>query len=107
MGQVVSLWTGFVRPQYSVANAVGRLKGKAAIRMNAFKTGIDAQTEIITGEDSEAFERLTGQYYDRSQPQGPEEVALIDDAISSDWFLRRLHKTEAQLWDRHHRTYRR
>jgi hypothetical protein len=75
-------------------------EGKAVIRMNALKTGIDAQSQIITSEDPEALERLAAGYYDRFQPQGPEEVALIDDAISSDWLLRRLRKTEAQLWDR-------
>jgi hypothetical protein len=68
--------------------------------MNALKTGIDAQSQIITGEDPEALERLTTQYYDRYEPQGPEEVALIDDAVSSDWLLRRLRKTEAQIWGR-------
>ena len=75
-------------------------EGKAAIRMNALQTGIDAQSQIITGEDPEALERLTARYYDRFQPQGPEEVALIDTAISSDWLLRRLRKTEAEIWDR-------
>src|SRR5215467_11184274 len=74
--------------------------GKAVCRMNALKTGIDAQSQIITGEDPEALGRLTTQYYDRYEPQGPEEVALIDDAVSSDWLLRRLRKTEAQIWDR-------
>ena len=68
--------------------------------MNALKSGIDAQSQIITGEDPEALEHLTARYYERFQPQGPEEEALIDDAISSDWLLRRLRKTEAQLWDR-------
>ncbi len=68
--------------------------------MNALRTGIDAQSQIITGEDPEDLERLTARYYDRFQPQGPDEAALIDDAISSDWLLRRLRKTEAQLWDR-------
>jgi hypothetical protein len=74
--------------------------GKAAIRMNALKTGIDAQSQIITGEDPDALERLTTQYYDRYQPQGPEEIALIDDAVSSDWLLRRLRKVEAEMWNR-------
>ena len=68
--------------------------------MNALQTGIDAQSQIITGEDPEALDRLTSQYYDRFQPKGPEEAALIDDAIASDWLLRRLRKTEAQIWDR-------
>jgi hypothetical protein len=68
--------------------------------MNALKTGIDAQSQIITGEDPEALARLTTQYYDRYEPQGPEEVALIDDAVSSDWLLRRLRKVEAEMWNR-------
>jgi hypothetical protein len=68
--------------------------------MNALKTGIDAQSQIITGEDPEALERLTAAYYDRHQPQGPEEAALIDSAIASDWLLRRLRQTEAQIWNR-------
>jgi hypothetical protein len=74
--------------------------GKAVSCMNALKTGIDAQSQIITGEDPEALERLTSQYYDRHQPQGPEEAALIDSAIASDWLLRRLRQTEAQIWNR-------
>jgi hypothetical protein len=68
--------------------------------MNALQTGIDAQSQIIPGEDPEALERLTAQYYDRFQPQGPEEVALIDSAISADWFLRRFRKVEAEMWNR-------
>jgi hypothetical protein len=75
-------------------------EGKAVCRMNALKTGIDAQSQIISGEDPDALERLTTRYYDRYEPQGPEEVALIDDAVASDWLLRRLRKTEAQVWDR-------
>jgi hypothetical protein len=68
--------------------------------MNALRTGIDAKSQIITGEDPEALELLTTQYYDRFQPQGPEEVALIDCAISADWLLRRLRKAEAEMWNR-------
>ena len=74
--------------------------GRAVSRMNALKTGIDAQSQIIPGEDPEALARLAGQYYDRFLPQGPEEAALIDTAIASDWLLRRLRKTEAEIWDR-------
>jgi len=68
--------------------------------MNALRTGIDAQSQIITGEDPESLERLAAQYLERFQPQGPEEVALIDSAISADWLLRRLRKTEAEIWNR-------
>jgi hypothetical protein len=74
--------------------------GKAVSRMNRLDTGIDAQSQIIPGEDPAALEHLTTQYYDRFQPQGPEEVAFIDSAISADWFLRRFRKVEAEMWNR-------
>jgi hypothetical protein len=73
--------------------------GKAISRMNALKTGIDAQSLIIRGEDPAALELLTRQYYERFQPQGPEECDLIDTAIASSWLLRRLRKTEAEIWN--------
>ncbi len=73
--------------------------GKAVSCMNALKTGIDAQSQIIHGEDPAALEQLTRQYYERFQPQGPEECDLIDTAISSSWLLRRLRKTEAEIWN--------
>jgi hypothetical protein len=74
-------------------------QGKAVSRMNALKTGIDAQSHIIRGEDPAALEQLTRQYYERFEPQGPEECDLIDAAISSSWLLRRLRKTEAEIWN--------
>lgn len=74
--------------------------GQAVSRMNALKSGIDAQSNIITGEDPAALDSLTRQYYERLQPQGPEECALIDTVVYADWLLRRLRKTEAQMWDR-------
>jgi hypothetical protein len=73
--------------------------GKSVSRMNALKTGIDAQSLIIRGEDPAALEQLTRQYYERFQPQGPEECDLIDAAITSSWLLRRLRKTEAEIWN--------
>jgi hypothetical protein len=68
--------------------------------MNSLTTGIDAQSQIVPGENPETLERLTGEYYDRFVPQGPEECALIDSAIASDWLLRRLRKTECEVWTR-------
>jgi hypothetical protein len=73
--------------------------GKAVSRMNALKTGIDAQSTIIRGEDPAALEELTRNYYERFQPQGQEECDLLDSAIRNSWLLRRLHKTEAEIWN--------
>src|SRR5579871_534636 len=73
--------------------------GKAVSRMNGLKTGIDAQLQIIRGEDPAAFAQLTSLYYQRYQPIGPEECDLLDSVISNAWLLRRLRKTEAQIWN--------
>ena len=73
--------------------------GKATSSMNAFKSGIDAKSEIIRGEDPEQLELLKTSYYESLQPAGPEEVALVDSIIAADWLLRRLRKLEAETWN--------
>src|SRR5215469_6709555 len=73
--------------------------GKSVSRMNALKSGIDAKSLVIRGEDPAALEQLTDQYYQRFQPEGPDECALIDSAVYNSWVLRRLRKTEAEIWE--------
>jgi len=58
--------------------------GKSVSRMNALKTGIDANSQVIRGEDPSALQLLTAEYYDRYQPSTPEQRALVDTLISSD-----------------------
>jgi len=66
--------------------------------MNALKSGIDAQSEIIRGENSVDLETLAAEYHSRFQPATPEERWLVDVLIRSDWQLPRLACAEAQLW---------
>jgi hypothetical protein len=73
--------------------------GKSVSRMNALKTGIDAESQVIRGESAAALAALTAEYYDRYQPATPEHRALVDTLISSDWLLRRLRLAESQLWE--------
>ena len=73
--------------------------GKAVSSMNALKSGIDAESQIIRGEDPEALQFLTASYYQSLQPTRPEEAVFVDAIISADWMLRRLRKTEAQTWN--------
>jgi len=73
--------------------------GKSVSRMNALKTGIDANSQVIRGEDPSALATLTAEYYDRYQPSTPEQRALVDTLISSDWLQRRLRLAESQLWE--------
>jgi hypothetical protein len=76
------------------------VEGKAVVRMNALKTGIDAVSHVIRGENPQALETLTADYYNHWNPATPQARALVDLLIANDWLLRRLHKTEAQIWER-------
>src|SRR5438093_2211936 len=73
--------------------------GKLVSSMNALKTGIDAKSQVIRGEDPKILELLTASYYESLQPTRPEEAVYVDAIISADWMLRRLRKTEAQTWN--------
>jgi hypothetical protein len=73
-------------------------EGKAAIRFNALKTGIDAQSQVIPGEDPAALALLTAEYYDRYYPATPEVRALVDTLVTAEWLQRRFRTLEAQLW---------
>ena len=73
-------------------------EGKAAVRFNALKTGIDAQSQVIPGEDPAALVLLATEYYDRYQPATPEVRALVDALITAEWLQRRFRTLEAQLW---------
>ena len=73
-------------------------EGKAAIRFNALKTGIDAQSQIIPGEDPAALTLLAAEYYDRYRPATPDVRALVDALVAAEWLQRRFRALEAQLW---------
>jgi hypothetical protein len=76
------------------------VEGKAASSQNALKTGIDAQSTVIRGEDIAGLETLTAEYIQRFRPQTPEQRHYVDCLIRDDWQLRRLAKADAQIWDR-------
>ena len=75
------------------------VEGQAVSRLNALKTGIDARSQVIPGEDPDALETLTLEYHHRFQPAGPEHRFLVDAMVAAEWQLRRLRKAEAQIWD--------
>jgi hypothetical protein len=75
------------------------VEGKAASRLNALKSGIDAQSAVIRGEDPAVLEDLALDYHHRFRPATPEQSFLVDTLVHSEWLLRRLRKVEAQLWE--------
>ena len=81
-------------------------EGKAAVRFNALKSGIDAQSQVIPGEDPAALALLAAEYHDHYQPATPEVRALVDALVAAEWLQRRFRSLEAQLWElQHPRTF--
>ena len=74
-------------------------EGKARSALNALKTGIDAWSHIIPGEDPAELEALTEQFLLHYQPADPVQLSLVDTLISTEWIQRRLRRIEAQLWN--------
>ena len=72
-------------------------EGKAAVRFNALKSGIDAQSQVIPGEDPAALAALAAEYHDRYPPATPEVRALVDTLITAEWMQRRFRNLEPKL----------
>src|SRR5216683_5026018 len=74
-------------------------QGKAASSLNALKSGIDAWSNIIPGEDPAELEALTAAFMLHFHPSDPNQLSLVDTLISAEWTQRRLRRIEAQLWN--------
>ncbi len=72
--------------------------GKAISSRNALKTGIDAESQIIPGEDADVLDALTRDYLDQFQPATAQERQCVDTLLRADWQLRRLAKADASIW---------
>jgi hypothetical protein len=70
-----------------------------ASSLNALKSGIDAWSHTIPGEDPAELEALTAAYQLHYQPADPTQLSLVDTLISAEWIQRRLRRIEAQLWN--------
>ena len=66
----------------------------------ALKTGIHAESIVISGENAQDLAALIAEYYDHWQPVSPEERLWLDALIRGEWLLRRLAVVEAHLWQR-------
>jgi hypothetical protein len=93
-------------PAQIAANRLTALKstgpspaGLAVTRFNALKSGIDAKSQVIPGEDPTEFETLAENYRRQFLPATPAEVCLVDALVTADWELRRLRKIVPVIWD--------
>jgi len=75
------------------------VEGKAASRLNALKTGIDAEMINISREHPDDLGALAQRFHDQYQPITPTECSLVDSLSMAEWMLRRFRKLEAQLYE--------
>jgi hypothetical protein len=68
-------------------------EGKAASSLNALKSGIDAWSHIIPGEDPDELEALTAAFLLQYRPTDPTQFSLVDTLISTEWIQRRIDAT--------------
>jgi hypothetical protein len=59
--------------------------GKAASRFNALKSGIDAQAQVIPGEDPAQLEALLAEYQERFDASVPERRTTAPSRTSRTW----------------------
>jgi len=72
--------------------------GKAAVRFNALKSGIDSVAETVPGEDPAKLEALLAEYRARFDASTPERRMLVDTLVNCEWMLRRLRRGEVHFW---------
>jgi hypothetical protein len=72
--------------------------GRNAVRLNALKYGIHAQSLLIPGEDPAEFDALVADLQNTWQPQDSAERQHVDMLVTDSWRLNRLLNAEAQLW---------
>src|SRR6202011_356544 len=73
--------------------------GKAVSSMNAFQSGIHADSSIITGEDPDELILLAESFYRDHPPQSAIERALLDNVVRDAWLLTRFARIDAELLD--------
>ena len=74
-------------------------EGKAAVRQNAIKYGIHAESLIIPGEDPEEFDQFKEFQLEAWHPQTTAEQQCVDQLTTDSWRLNRLLNAESKLWD--------
>ena len=75
------------------------VEGKAVSRFNALKTGIQAKSQVIPGEDPAELQKLADDYHLQFRPATPVERFLVDSLVNAEWQLRRYRAVEARLWE--------
>jgi hypothetical protein len=71
-------------------------EGRLSARGNALKHGLRAKAIIYPDEDPEEFIALQTAMIDKYQPQGPDEVYLVERMVMCIWQVRRSSRLEVE-----------
>jgi hypothetical protein len=73
------------------------VEGKAASSMNALKSGIDAESSIIPGEDAASHRPHRTVLAGLPASNHHREYSLVDNIIRASWRLRRFDRIDAEI----------
>jgi len=71
--------------------------GKAAVRLNAYKTGLTGVTVVFPGDDFAFYAEHVRSYETQFEPVGPEESALVQSIADIRWRLDRIPGLEQAI----------
>ena len=71
--------------------------GKAAVRFNAYKTGLTGITVVFPGDDFAFYAEHVRSYETQFEPVGPEESALVQSIADLRWRLNRIPGLEQAI----------
>jgi hypothetical protein len=74
--------------------------GKAAVRLNALKYGLRAQSTVLTWERPEDYMRLWDEMEADWRPQTRTEQCYLETIVTSQWLLQRVARSEAEIYER-------
>jgi hypothetical protein len=73
-------------------------EGKSAVRLNAIKYGIHAESIVIPGENPDEYQAFVKFQLDAWCPQDTAEQQCVDQLTTTLWRLNRLENAEAEIW---------
>jgi hypothetical protein len=73
-------------------------EGRAAVRLNGVKHGLNAETIVLKGESEADFTAMLESFEAEHDPATPTEEALVVQLALANWRLRRLYHQEAGFY---------
>jgi hypothetical protein len=79
----------------------GTAESKATSPVKAAKRNVHVnKVQILGDESAEGLAFLSAEYHELYNPENSIEHALVDALVNNEWSLRRLRRTEIEIWDR-------